>query len=285
MKPGDLVGSSPHTRGAHPHRQGALGADGIIPAYAGSTSPLPTMPGWRQDHPRIRGEHNACAVGFIEHGGSSPHTRGAHVDPESLTLEDRIIPAYAGSTKTERRGGRRPRDHPRIRGEHRRMPRGRLRAWGSSPHTRGALRAGVGAACRPGIIPAYAGSTAPSLPPAARVADHPRIRGEHEGRAADAGELGGSSPHTRGAPVDLVQSLVELRIIPAYAGSTRGMCPTSLPPPGSSPHTRGAPRVAWVAACEARIIPAYAGSTTPKTCACRQRKGSSPHTRGALAED
>ena len=71
----------------------------------------------------------------------------------------RIIPAYAGSTrKLAARGGEKV-DHPRIRGEHRNFPNFVFATWGSSPHTRGALRGapGVGGAVR--IIPAYAGST------------------------------------------------------------------------------------------------------------------------------
>ena len=50
-------GSSPHTRGAlegHDHRRAA---EGIIPAYAGSTLVGRAGPGRLSDHPRIRGEH------------------------------------------------------------------------------------------------------------------------------------------------------------------------------------------------------------------------------------
>ena len=133
-------GSSPHTRGAQSlpgARQGGRGDHprirgehapcgqphvvrlGIIPAYAGSTTPLDC--------------HFAAVM------GSSPHTRGARPD-------------CFGNR-------RRSRDHPRIRGEHAprvgsrravkgiipayagstgRSLRSRRRASGSSPHTRGA---------------------------------------------------------------------------------------------------------------------------------------------------
>ena len=177
-----LPGSSPHTRGArrrrartpppggdHPRirgehpagRRAARDADGIIPAYAGSTGSVgfsvfsppgssphtrgarvvrPVVDAVRRDHPRIRGEHSCIAV--LERPGWG------------------IIPAYAGSTFNETgdalremgssphtRGAlcisgistNRPRDHPRIRGEH-----GRL---------------GAGQRGQAGIIPAYAGST------------------------------------------------------------------------------------------------------------------------------
>ena len=57
IKPGDLVGSSPHTRGARRASNRPPRYRRIIPAYAGSTSL-----GWPpvrllEDHPRIRGEH------------------------------------------------------------------------------------------------------------------------------------------------------------------------------------------------------------------------------------
>ena len=52
--------------------------------------------------------------------------------------------------------------------------------------------------------------------------DHPRIRGEHA-RPPDLPRFGlGSSPHTRGALQVGVGRAENLRIIPAYAGSTPG---------------------------------------------------------------
>ena len=134
-------GSSPHTRGA-PSRGIRLGTG-------------------RRDHPRIRGEHcgrrlrGRIQVGIIPayagstavtHSrfetmlGSSPHTRGARLAKPLLRLPLR--------------------DHPRIRGEHPRLRRGKRH--------------------HQGIIPAYAGSTAP--------------------RSLVSAPGTGSSPHTRGAP-------------------------------------------------------------------------------------
>ena len=141
VRAAEARGSSPHTRGArlgeprrgrdaedHPRIRGehvwqhrrALLCNGIIPAYAGSTTPLGATSKWSS--------------------GSSPHTRGAR---------GRRPPCTAA-----------PRDHPRIRGEHSKALREAIRsrgiipayagstlchrveaqgAWGSSPHTRGAL--------------------------------------------------------------------------------------------------------------------------------------------------
>ena len=178
----DILGSSPHTRGA--------------PAG------LPPYTARGGDHPRIRGEHQAHIGARGLHGSDHPRIRGEHtLCNYRLDVNAGIIPAYAGSTDWRRfaprvPGGSSPHtrgaqsqhansrltvgDHPRIRGEH---------------HTVGEC----GAVCA-GIIPAYAGSTtevpsflsvATGSSPHTRGArgtrtrwrcplrDHPRIRGEH----------------------------------------------------------------------------------------------------------
>ena len=194
------IGSSPHTRGAQ-----VLGDDlgmdlGIIPAYAGSTR-VGRRPCRRSgDHPRIRGEHSTVPTSAIKHEGSSPHTRGARQAILPVSSLARIIPAYAGSTKSLDIRRNSSQDHPRIRGEHPSPCVGPLGVAGSSPHTRGARRAGEPGAFDSRIIPAYAGSTK-STPCFFR-------------------RLSGSSPHTRGAPRSRRPGCQRSRIIPAYAGST-----------------------------------------------------------------
>ena len=131
-----------------------------------------------------------------------------------------IIPAYAGSTPAVARRWPSAWDHPRIRGEHWRRRHGRLPTEGSSPHTRGALVAYHQSPRRARIIPAYAGSTPRTCPPAGRPGDHPRIRGEHFMPSWRRGDFGGSSPHTRGALLVMMVRSVIRGIIPAYAGST-----------------------------------------------------------------
>ena len=91
---------------------------------------------------------------------------------------------------------------------------------GSSPHTRGALVLQLSALVELGIIPAYAGSTPTPTLASRSHADHPRIRGEHRVARSFRRRCRGSSPHTRGALVLQLSALVELGIIPAYAGST-----------------------------------------------------------------
>ena len=172
------------------------------------------------DHPRIRGEHRLPRAGGLRDGGSSPHTRGARIVRTSVAFPMRIIPAYAGSTKKHGTPHPKRPDHPRIRGEHSISHCRHPRPIGSSPHTRGARHPATGSGLRPGIIPAYAGSTVcPSRSSNGR-GDHPRIRGEHlAGLGRVIGGVG-SSPHTRGAQASGSSCRPRPGIIPAYAGST-----------------------------------------------------------------
>ena len=172
---------------------------------------------------------------------------------------------------------------------------------GSSPHTRGAPDPAARADARAGIIPAYAGSTRypPTGPP--RRPDHPRIRGEHVSGFPYPSSSPGSSPHTRGAPTLHARSPASVGIIPAYAGSTAEVSPTSARVE-DHPRIRGehCPPSA-LAPLDNRIIPAYAGSTCIRSPLVARPQdhprirgehssrlrlsliaiGSSPHTRGA----
>ena len=71
------VGSSPHMRGARVGLYAQAQAQGIIPAYAGSTLSCYLLPQPHWDHPRICGEHRARPSEVILSMGSSPHMRGA----------------------------------------------------------------------------------------------------------------------------------------------------------------------------------------------------------------
>ena len=213
--------------------------------------------------------------------GSSPHTRGAllpHLDPREV---QRIIPAYAGSTSRRAARGCRCPDHPRIRGEHISDGSTANMSGGSSPHTRGARRRCRRSPSRPGIIPAYAGSTVAEQCTHWASSDHPRIRGEHYLRRHTGEKAAGSSPHTRGAQSLSASPGTARRIIPAYAGSTgaEGGAGRQLP---DHPRIRGEHMIAGTKRLQLmRIIPAYAGSTRIRLSCSGRRPGSSPHTRGA----
>ena len=155
----------------------------IIPAYAGSTSEGLGLVGGAQDHPRIRGEHGDVLPLPVRGAGSSPHTRGAQMTQASRAFARRIIPAYAGSTFAPKRTIRIAADHPRIRGEHCSAP--------------------ASDSAKDRIIPAYAGSTVPEAGSIQRRTDHPRIRGEHWSRRDVFDRAKGSSPHTRGAHLEI----------------------------------------------------------------------------------
>ena len=159
--PGNLVGSSPHTRGAprcgialpancrdHPRIRGEHPQtepqqepnSGIIPAYAGSTASAQfSASALAGSSPHTRGAlHDVCAWPFIRR--DHPRIRGEHTGGHGRAVAPRrIIPAYAGSTLA---GAGSP-----------------TSVRGSSPHTRGA--------------------PITSASPWGWCGDHPRIRGEH----------------------------------------------------------------------------------------------------------
>ena len=67
----------------------------IIPAYAGSTGSRGRPRNLRGDHPRIRGEHVSVQLPKGPGGGSSPHTRGAHLEiPAIPRIAAVIIPVF-----------------------------------------------------------------------------------------------------------------------------------------------------------------------------------------------
>ena len=153
------VGSSPLTRGKLPVVQRDQAARGLIPAHAGKTSSLTTLPLRRGAHPRSRGENEYGSTQTVSNVGSSPLTRGKHA-PRIQRLQQRgLIPAHAGKTP--------PGQHTVA----------RLR--GSSPLTRGKRRGSRRLHNCAGLIPAHAGKTGALTTPAKRCRAHPRSRGEN----------------------------------------------------------------------------------------------------------
>ena len=275
------TGSSPRMRGA----LSALGlrgqALGIIPAYAGSTTPRRRRRPWAGDHPRVCGEHSASAVSVSAAQGSSPRMRGAPDQLNATIPMAGIIPAYAGSTTGHSCMFFTCRDHPRVCGEHVRSARESQARRGSSPRMRGALHDLRRHKKQSGIIPAYAGSTCITFGVDAALGDHPRVCGEHEVNYRKVLIPQGSSPRMRGARGLRYEIDSAGGIIPAYAGSTpqnvvlaglardhprvcgehKAHSPKVNDETGSSPRMRGAPHPLFAPREGAGIIPAYAGST------------------------
>ena len=213
--------------------------------------------------------------------GSSPLARGARRQLHAHWGNARIIPARAGSTAEDGKECLEPWDHPRSRGEH---LGGAVWRWclrGSSPLARGAPNRTGGERDDQRIIPARAGSTARRLGRFASQRDHPRSRGEHTSTSTNDGRVTGSSPLARGARAVGACQVFPRRIIPARAGSTKGILqrhdgppdhprsrgehPTAIAVmgrcPGSSPLARGAPQCPCSPPQGVGIIPARAGST------------------------
>ena len=180
------------------------------------------------------------------------------------------------------------------------MPsRGRL-AMGSSPLTRGKLRATPADGPAPGLIPAHAGKTSSTRRRAWAARAHPRSRGENKGTWAIAHVCQGSSPLTRGKRRVAGGVWARWGLIPAHAGKTPrgrwgvgslGAHPRSRGEnrfrhshgdrdSGSSPLTRGKPgrNLPWQTIPVAH--PRSRGENREQLRVEDLRLGSSPLTRG-----
>ena len=315
-----VQGSSPRMRGTLGFSVTNTNDAGIIPAYAGNT--------WRpssnlrcvRDHPRVCGEHEAFGTSASKAQGSSPRMRGTLVARIPEEIRGWIIPAYAGNTSLPKVFAMLTRDHPRVCGEHPIMIAVQVLSPGSSPRMRGTLGFAIVLPSIFGIIPAYAGNTCLRCCKTRKTRDHPRVCGEHSPCAVACASCLGSSPRMRGTLIKRVPSVLNIGIIPAYAGNTRlsvgvhgvlGDHPrvcgehaiingTLILSKGSSPRMRGTPENVSRGNLVQGIIPAYAGNTVavpkcyvtigdhPRVCGEHKAyfdrldgiEGSSPRMRG-----
>ena len=152
--------------------------------------------------------------------GSSPLTRG------KLRAQDRsahhlgLIPAHAGKTSVTADTTAGMWAHPRSRGENHGEHFGGGLVQGSSPLTRGKLKASPRRLGANGLIPAHAGKTTLWTATRSPVRAHPRSRGENLERRHSHKSCGGSSPLTRGKPCRRRVSRPVGGLIPAHAGKT-----------------------------------------------------------------
>ena len=275
------AGSSPLTRGKHPTPPRGVGERGLIPAHAGKTRArrLDGFTGWA--HPRSRGENRVGPVLLRGRRGSSPLTRGKQFPSGLIAARVGLIPAHAGKTidGLSFQWGREA--HPRSRGENAGCSRARIRDMGSSPLTRGKLRAVAGGRPGRGLIPAHAGKTVRRPPPTSPPGAHPRSRGENRNPRSRCIRGGGSSPLTRGKLFVGRFACGASGLIPAHAGKTSARSlghaspwahPRSrgenllvgvdaLKAQGSSPLTRGKQVFANQSRSTSGLIPAHAGKT------------------------
>ena len=214
-------GSSPRMRGTLYEVAADFLGSGIIPAYAGNTNRRGESDADARDHPRVCGEHDTPGARGRARTGSSPRMRGTHDGSAVFVPRHGIIPAYAGNTCAIKGGTSYDWDHPRVCGEHKRLPRTHTTRPGSSPRMRGTHGVPAQICVVFGIIPAYAGNTLPTFQSASYTGDHPRVCGEHWLRGYLKKYEGGSSPRMRGTPSRSPLGAVNAGIIPAYAGNTK----------------------------------------------------------------
>ena len=214
------AGSSPLTRGKL-HDPGQEGhRPGLIPAHAGKTCHCPAIRPCSWAHPRSRGENRLPVgrPGRLE--GSSPLTRGKHVQEIELAPVLGLIPAHAGKTPSSRPLASSRRAHPRSRGENLPLSWEPPMLVGSSPLTRGKPRGAGAALHRRGLIPAHAGKTTVARTRTWQEWAHPRSRGENDELARALRNLAGSSPLTRGKRRRNRVRRIDAGLIPAHAGKT-----------------------------------------------------------------
>ncbi len=153
---------------------------GLIPAHAGKTSPCLASLGRSPAHPRSRGENSASRLPSSRLPGSSPLTRGKHLQWLDSQKWSGLIPAHAGKTPGGLCQGPPDPAHPRSRGENSAIAAFCSATLGSSPLTRGKPDRAAGPGQVLGLIPAHAGKTAPVGKSRRLKAAHPRSRGENE---------------------------------------------------------------------------------------------------------
>ena len=219
-RPATRRGSSPLTRGKRHRTAPQRGRRRLIPAHAGKTPGITEMATTYKAHPRSRGENEAGGGECRVVAGSSPLTRGKPRRSGRCTCAHRLIPAHAGKTVEEIKGGKKISAHPRSRGENRGDNLLLWRAAGSSPLTRGKRHHAheVGQSGR--LIPAHAGKTRRTPPWGGQGRAHPRSRGENGAVAVGPIFPHGSSPLTRGKRGWRRKGLDVRRLIPAHAGKT-----------------------------------------------------------------
>ena len=154
-----------------------------------------------------------------------------------------------------------------------------------------------------GLIPTHAGKTLVRATLTGAEEAHPHSRGENSASWRARLAVRGSSPLTRGKPVQAELRVADRGLIPTHAGKTlrsarerppqrahphsRGentdWCVGLAAQAGSSPLTRGKPRLLGFIALISGLIPTHAGKTRSSARRARARTAH-PHSRGENAD-
>jgi len=172
-------GSSPRSRGPLLQLAGDRPVLRFIPAFAGTTQqPRRALPPFAV-HPRVRGDHDETPAKSRLSSGSSPRSRGPRHDLVAPPLQQRFIPAFAGTTDARGSTRRGTPVHPRVRGDHLYGVCERRQRDGSSPRSRGPHRLDEERRWKVRFIPAFAGTTMKQSRCGRASPVHPRVRGDH----------------------------------------------------------------------------------------------------------
>ena len=193
-----VTGSSPRGRGKPAHACVDQDSVGLIPAWAGKTMSAHRGARRRSAHPRVGGENAQRGFQPRLREGSSPRGRGKPLFGPFGLSGGRLIPAWAGKTRSMRSISVGVPAHPRVGGENRAGLCCLHIVYGSSPRGRGKPRSSVRSGVTWGLIPAWAGKT-PSAPgPVLHGRAHPRVGGENRVAFVTGDHESGSSPRGRG---------------------------------------------------------------------------------------
>ena len=152
--------------------------------------------------------------------GSPPRVRGTGRPPVNTSYHKRITPACAGNrtfSPTTQVGRR---DHPRVCGEQRSLPRWRHGGGGSPPRVRGTARGSWHIHGLLRITPACAGNRSHFFRAIVSPPDHPRVCGEQGPDGLFCGTMGGSPPRVRGTGARRALLWYDEGITPACAGNS-----------------------------------------------------------------
>ena len=111
------IGSPPPMRGKVAAVQKRVNQLRITPAYAGKSDNDFTFKQTGEDHPRLCGEKTRQRISSFSMMGSPPPMRGKVRTVSTLTVRQRITPAYAGKSLNFVLLYSLTRDHPRLCGE------------------------------------------------------------------------------------------------------------------------------------------------------------------------
>ena len=213
-------GSSPRSRGTPTIFVCRIHVMRFIPTLAGNTSSDRRKATNLTVHPHARGEHSSRRHFPQLAHGSSPRSRGTHHRGTIGKPRYRFIPTLAGNTRPSIDNRKSTAVHPHARGEHfcRRFQDNSL--FGSSPRSRGTPRVIMPELSTVRFIPTLAGNTHDEGHPVKPHAVHPHARGEHSMEIPGARPQNGSSPRSRGTPLEYRQCAGAVRFIPTLAGNT-----------------------------------------------------------------